>query len=68
MVPYDERLPHRNGIVDPAIRPDGVHLLPEVVPGLMNKGMEADMRSAYQRVTSRVKTSVRNGPTHWTAR
>jgi hypothetical protein len=66
MVPYAERIPSRNGVPDPAIRPDGLHLLPEVVPGLMNRGLEADMRSAYQAATTRVRTAVRNGPTYWT--
>ncbi len=65
MVPYAERIAP-SGVVDPRIRPDGVHLRPEVVPGLMNKGLEGDMRNAYRRVTSRVKTSARNGASSWT--
>jgi len=66
MVPYAERISGRNGMVDPAIRPDGLHLLPEVVPGFMNRGLEADLRGAYQGVTGRVRTALRNGPTYWT--
>jgi len=66
MVPYAERISGRDGVVDPAIRPDGVHLLPELVPGIMEKGLEADMRTAYQAPILRVKSGARNGPNFWT--
>jgi hypothetical protein len=65
MVPYAERISAPNGTVDPAIRPDGLHLRPDAVPGIMNKGLEADMRASYQRATGRVKGALRNGPTFW---
>lgn len=68
VVPYARRISGTDGVVDPAIRPDGVHLLPEVVPGIMNKGLEADMRAAYQRVTARAKSATPNGPNAWTRR
>jgi len=66
MVPYAERISAPNGSVDPAIRPDGLHLRPDAVPAIMNKGLEADMRAAYQRAASRVTGALRNGPTFWT--
>jgi peptidoglycan/LPS O-acetylase OafA/YrhL len=66
MVPYAERISAPNGTVDPAIRPDGLHLRPEAVPAIMNGGLEADLRTAYQRAAARVNGSTRNGPTFWT--
>jgi len=65
MVPYAQRISGPSGTVDPAIRPDGLHLRPEVVPGIMNNGLEADLRAAYQRAAGRVPGSLRNGPTVW---
>jgi len=65
MVPYAERISRPDGSVDTSIRPDGLHLRPEVVPAIMNNGLEADMRIAYQRAAGRVRGSLRNGPTFW---
>lgn len=64
MVPYAERISNPDGTVPSSIRPDGVHLKQEVVPGIMDRGLEADLRAAYRQVGSRVGSAARAGH-HW---
>ena len=64
MAPYAERISNPDGTVPKSLRPDGVHVLPEVVPGLMDRGLEGDLRGAYQQVTGRVASAARAGH-HW---
>jgi hypothetical protein len=64
MVPYAERISNPDGTVASSIRPDGVHLKQEAVPGIMDRGLEADLRTAYQQVASRVPSAGHAGH-HW---
>jgi hypothetical protein len=65
MVPYAERLGGADHPVDAAVRPDGVHLKQELVPGIMQGGLEADLEAAYRRVVARVAGAGRGAPHVW---
>jgi hypothetical protein len=65
MVGWAERLGGADGPVDDAIRPDGLHVRPQLVPGIMEAGLEAEMAAAYQRVTARTAAPDRSGVHAW---
>ncbi len=47
LVPYAELLARPDGTISERLRPDGMHLAPDQVPGLMAGGFEAALRAAY---------------------
>jgi len=65
MVPYAERISNLDGTVSPSLRPDGLHLRQNLGSGVMDRGLEADLRGAYQQVTARVASSTRGTAHHW---
>jgi hypothetical protein len=62
---YAARISNPDGSVSTSIRPDGVHLAPAAVPGIMDRGLEADLRASYQQVVRRVPSAARGGRHAW---
>jgi hypothetical protein len=50
LAPYAELISEPDGSVDPSLRPDGMHLAEDQVPGLMAGGLERLLRDAYRSV------------------
>jgi hypothetical protein len=67
LVPYAELVSEPDGGVDPHLRPDGLHLDPAVVPGLMADGLEALFRDAYRSVLDARPALGLAGSTAWSA-
>lgn len=65
MAPYAERISGPDGTVPDSIRRDGLHLNQSVIPGIMDRGLEADLSAAYQQVVGRMPSSARGGPHQW---
>jgi hypothetical protein len=66
MAPYAERISNPDGSVPASIRPDGVHLRQDAVAGIMDRGLEADLRTSYRQAVARVPSAARAGAHHWT--
>jgi hypothetical protein len=64
---YAELISEPDGSVSTKLRPDGMHLDPAEVPGLMRDGLEALLRDAYREVVRAHPSTVRPGRTIWTA-
>jgi peptidoglycan/LPS O-acetylase OafA/YrhL len=54
-----------DGHVDPALHPDGLHIDPNLVPGIMDRGLADEMRAAYRSVLSANAVPRRPGRTIW---
>jgi hypothetical protein len=65
LVPYAELISEPDGSVDPHLRPDGLHLDPAIVPGLMGDGLEARLRDAYRSVLRARPALGLDGTTVW---
>jgi hypothetical protein len=66
MVAYAEMISNPDGSVSRDLRPDGMHVVPEAVPGLMRAGLEATLRDAYRDVVRAQPAAARPGRTIWT--
>lgn len=65
MARYAERISGPDGTVPDSLRRDGLHVNQAAVPGIMDRGLEADLRAAYQEVVGRVPSSARGAAHHW---
>jgi len=65
MALYAERISNPDGTVSASIRPDGVHLRQDVVPAIMDSGLEGDLRASYQQVVRRVPSAALGGAHTW---
>jgi peptidoglycan/LPS O-acetylase OafA/YrhL/SAM-dependent methyltransferase len=66
MVPYAELITGSDGSVSDELRPDGVHLDPDRLPGLMRDGLEDLLREAYRDVVRAQPGTALPGRTIWT--
>jgi len=64
VIPYAEGLERLDRSVDPALRPDGLHLAIDAVPGIMNGWLLDDMIAGYRTVTAALPQTVTR-PTTW---
>ncbi|MEO7555635.1 MAG: acyltransferase family protein, partial [Acidimicrobiales bacterium] len=65
IVPYAERVARPDGSIDPAIRPDGLHILSAAIPAIMDAGLESDMASAYVRALAGTPTTGQGDRSYW---
>jgi peptidoglycan/LPS O-acetylase OafA/YrhL len=65
MVPFAEAVDDANGWVDLSLHSDGLHIDPPKVPGVMDRGLEDQLRAAYQSVVRALPSLRRPGATLW---
>ena len=65
LVPFAELISRPDGTVDERVRPDGLHVAPEAVPGLMVGGLEDLLRTSYSAVTAAIPSAAPKGVVTW---
>lgn len=65
VVAFDQYVARPDGTVDPAVRPDGLHVEPAAVPAIMDAGLAEAIESAYRDVVRSVPGAARPGVTVW---